>query len=133
MGELKFCSVKKIARKKKAGARFAGDFAGRAVKCVADDGMAESSHMDADLMGAANGVAADSGRDRAFVVLRPAVHEGEVSFLDAASCELSCQFAMGCVVLCDYDQATSFFVQTVDDAGTQLAADLGERAEAVQQ
>src|SRR5260370_22356712 len=82
---------------------------------------------------AANGVAADSGRDRAFVVLRPAVHEGAASFLDAASCELSCQFAMGCVVLCGYDQATRFFVQTSHDAGTQLAADLGERAEAVKQ
>src|SRR5260370_42168856 len=73
---------------------------------------------------AANGVAADTGRDRAFVVLRPAVHEGEVSFFDAASCELSCQLAMGCGVICDYHQATGFYVQTVDDAGTPVAADL---------
>src|SRR5260370_12370860 len=43
------------------------------------------------------------------------------------------EFGRGWGVLWDYDQATSFFVQTGDDAGTQLAADLGERAEAVQQ
>src|SRR5450432_565982 len=40
---------------------------------------------------------------------------------------------MGGVVFGDYDKTAGFFVQTVDDAGAEVAADLGERAETVQQ
>ncbi len=61
------------------------------------------------------------------------VDQRDVCLLDLASGELRGQLAMGGVVFGDHDEAAGFFVEAVDDAGAQLAADLRERAEAVQQ
>jgi hypothetical protein len=101
-----------------------------ALNGVVGDGFAASGaasgHADA-----ADGVATDGGGDGAFVVFQMTVDECDVSLLDFAGGELRGQLAMGGVVLGDNDEAAGFFVETVYDAGTKFAADLGEGAEAV--
>src|SRR5438445_6128928 len=82
---------------------------------------------------AAHPVTADALRNRSPILLEPAVHEGDIGFLDFAASELGSKFAVGVIVLRDHDDAAGLFVEAMDDAGTQVSSHLGERLEMVQQ
>ena len=78
--------------------------------------------------GAANEVAGDGQRDRGVVLGEVAVGEGEVGLVDLAGGEHLAQPAVREVVLGDDDGARSLLVQAVDDAGAEVAANLGQAA-----
>jgi len=83
--------------------------------------------------GAVNAVTADALRDCALVPLDPTVHERDIFLLHFAGRELRCQFAMRFVVLCHDDQSAGFFVEAVDNPGTQFSAYAGQTYKMVQQ
>lgn len=70
----------------------------------------------------ANAVAADAGGNRSAILLRPAVYQREVGFLDLAAGKLRGQLAVRLVVFRDYDQPAGLFVEAVNDARAHLAA-----------
>ena len=139
------------------------------VEVVADDGVAEGLHVDADLMcaagldadfdegegavggaealeyvdvgyggtdafaeGSASGhadaadeVSGDGEVDGDVVFCQMAVDEGDVGFGDLAGGEHVAELAMGAVVFGDEDETAGLLVEAVDDAGAEIAADLG--------
>ncbi len=141
---------------------------GRAVERVADDGVAEGLHVDADLVGAAgldadldegegavgggealedgdvrdggaavgaagghagaaDEVAGDGEVDGDVVLGDVAVDEGEVGLVRPGGAgEHLAELAVGAVVLGDDDEAAGLLVEAVDDAGAEVAADVGE-------
>lgn len=79
------------------------------------------------------GIAGDGGGDAALIFREPAVYEGEVRFLDCAGGKLACQIPMGRVGARDQDDATGVAVDSMDNAGAHLAAELGQGSKAMQQ
>ena len=139
------------------------DLGRRAIEFVADNGMSQRRHVNADLVSstgvdfdfeqselaerrielaqnvvvrdglalagslcrhsyAADGVAADAGVDGPALFLGPAVHQRDIGFLHFTFRELRGEFAVSVVIFRDHDQATGFFVETVDNAGAHLSA-----------
>ena len=148
----------------------ARDDVGGAVEGVADDGVAEGLHVDANLVGAAgfdtnldegegavgggqaleyvdvgdggaavgtagghagatDEVAGDGKVDGGVVLFDVAVDEGDVSLGDLTLGEHLAELAVGAVVFGDEDETAGLLVEAVDDAGAQVAADVGEFGE----
>src|SRR5215470_1906852 len=78
---------------------------------------------------ASHTVAADSGMDSSPFGLHRAMHQRNVRLLDLATGKLGGQFAMHFVVFGDDDQSAGFFIEAMDDSGTQFAADCRKRLE----
>ncbi len=83
--------------------------------------------------GAADEVAGDGEVDGDVVLCEVAVDEGEVGFGDLAAGEHVAELAVGAVVLGDEDDAAGLLVEAVDDAGAEVAADVGEMVEVVEE
>ena len=75
---------------------------------------------------AVDGMAADGEIDRAGGFGRGAPHEGEVFLLDGVGGELGDEGSDGLFVLGDDEDAGGVFVEAMDDAGAEFAADAGE-------
>ena len=173
MGEGEMGGVEEVAVEVELPGVEAGDEVGGAVEGVADDGVAEGLHVDADLVGAAgfdadfdegegavgsgdafedfdvgdggaapsvrraagghadaaDEVAGDGEVDGGVVFGDVAVDEGDVGFGDLALGEHLAELAVGAVVLGDEDDAAGLLVEAVDDAGAEVAADVGEIGE----
>jgi len=89
---------------------------------------AAGSHADAS-----NSVATNGGGDGAGVAFKMTVDERDVSLFDAAGGELRGQLPMSGIVLRHHDESAGSFVEAMDDAWSQLAANLRQRPEAMQQ
>ena len=79
--------------------------------------------------GAADEVAGNGEIDGGVVFFEVAVEEGDVGLGDLAAGEHLAEFAVGAVVFGDEDEAAGELVEAVDDAGAQVAADVGELGE----
>ena len=79
--------------------------------------------------GAADEVAGDREGDGGVIFFEVAVDEGEVGFGDLAAGEHLAELAVGAVVFGDEDEAAGLLVEAVDDAGAEVAADVGELVE----
>ena len=79
--------------------------------------------------GAADEVAGDGEGDGGVVFFEVAVEEGEVGLGDLALGEHLAEFAVGAVVFGDEDEAAGLLVEAMDDAGAEVAADVGEFVE----
>jgi len=79
--------------------------------------------------GAADEVAGDGKGDGGVVFFDVAVEEGDVGLCDLAAGEHVAEFAVGAVVFGDEDEAAGELVEAVDDAGAEVAADVGEVGE----
>lgn len=89
---------------------------------VVRDGVAGVFGWSGGHAGAAEGVAADSGRNGSLLTLDVAVHERNVSLADLARGEEFGEGCVGLVVFGDDDEAAGFLVEAMDDAGAKLAA-----------
>jgi len=76
--------------------------------------------------GPAHWVTRDGAGDLTDVLLDGALDEGEVSLLDFSVGELRGEMAVGCVGAGDQENAAGAFVDSMDDAGAQVAADFRE-------
>jgi hypothetical protein len=79
--------------------------------------------------GAAEEVAGDGEGDGGRVFFEVAVEEGEVGLGDLALGEHLAELAVGTVVFGDEDEAAGLLVETMDDAGAEVAAYVGELVE----
>ena len=79
--------------------------------------------------GAADEVAGDGEGDGGVVFFEVAVEEGDVGLGDLAAGEHLAELAVGAVVFGDEDEAAGLLVEAMDDAGAEVAADVGELVE----
>ena len=79
--------------------------------------------------GAADEVAGDGEVDGDVVFREIAVDQRDVGFGDLAVGEHLAELAVGAVVFGDEDDAAGLLVEAVDDAGAEVAADVGELGE----
>src|SRR6266566_4500636 len=79
--------------------------------------------------GAADEVAGDGEGYGGVVFFEVAVEEGEVGLGDLALGEHLAKLAVGAVVFGDEDEAAGLLVEAMDDAGAEIAADVGELGE----
>jgi hypothetical protein len=79
--------------------------------------------------GAAEEVASDREGDGGVVFFQVAVEEGEIGFGDLTLGEHFAELAVGAVVFGDEDEAAGLLVKAMDDAGAEVAADVGELGE----
>ena len=82
---------------------------------------------------AADEVAGDREVDGGVVFFEMAVEESDIGLGDLALGEHLAEFAVGAVVFGDEDEAAGLFVEAMDDAGAEIAADVGEIVEVEQQ
>src|SRR5262249_31596930 len=78
-------------------------------------------------------VAADGRIDGSMGFFHPAVNQSEIGFLNLASGELLRQASMSDICLGHLHQTARLLVQTMDDSGSQFAADLRQVVEAMKQ
>ena len=71
--------------------------------------------------GAAHRIAAECCRDRSLLALDCAMHEGNVGLADLTRGKQFSERAMGCIVFGDDDEAAGVLVETVHDAGPEVA------------
>jgi hypothetical protein len=76
--------------------------------------------------GAADEVASDGKGDGGVVLFDVAVDEGQVGLRNLALGEHLAELAVGAVVFGDEDEAAGLLVEAMDDAGAEVAADVGE-------
>ena len=82
---------------------------------------------------AMDGVATDGQLDAAGFFLELALHKSEVDFFHFALAKGFAELGVGGVVFGDENHAGSFFIQAVDDAGTQWIAGLRKRLAAAEE
>jgi hypothetical protein len=78
---------------------------------------------------AADEVAGDGEGDGGVVFFEVAMDEGEVGLRDLTLGEHVAEFAVGAVVFGDEDEAAGLLVETMDDAGAEVATYVGEFVE----
>lgn len=81
----------------------------------------------------AHGVAGDGALDAAGLILHGALDQRQVNFFDFAGGELRGEIPVRGVVLGDQEDAAGEAVEAVDNAGAQIAAELGEGVEAMEE
>jgi hypothetical protein len=79
--------------------------------------------------GAADEVAGDGESDGGVVFFEVAVEKGDVGLRDLTLGEHLAELAVGRVVFGDEDKAAGLLVEAMDDAGAQVASDVGEFGE----
>jgi len=82
---------------------------------------------------AINRVAPDGEVDAASFFGKDPLHQSDVSLLDSTAAEGFAEFGVSRVILGDQDDAGSFLVQAMNDAGTKRIAALRERLTAAEQ
>jgi hypothetical protein len=67
-------------------------------------------------------IATDRALNRAALLFRPALHQGQIGLVYFTRRKLPRQLAMRFVVLCDHHQSAGRAIQTVHNAGPHFAA-----------
>src|SRR5882672_8536490 len=78
-------------------------------------------------------VATDRGSNGAALLLRPALHQGDVGLVHFAGGKLLRQFSMRLVVLGDHHQSAGGAIEAMHDSRAEFAADSRECAKMMQQ